>query len=198
MALAAPLPPSPSPFGALFSRVRARRVLRRDVRSRAAGRVRTAIASSTSCVRRRTPSSRQRQLEADKAFLTQGITFTVYGDDEGTERIFPFDLLPRIITASEWRDARARPDAAADGDQPVPEGRLPRRPGSSPKASSRATWCRAASTTAARCAASTCTATSTSRSPAPIWCASKTAGSSCSKTTCACRAACRTCWRIAR
>jgi uncharacterized circularly permuted ATP-grasp superfamily protein len=45
----------------------------------------------------------QYQTEADKAFLTQGITFTVYGDEQGTERIFPFDLLPRIITASEWR-----------------------------------------------------------------------------------------------
>ncbi len=45
----------------------------------------------------------QRQMEADKAFLTQGITFTVYGDDQGTERIFPFDLLPRIIPAAEWR-----------------------------------------------------------------------------------------------
>jgi len=44
-----------------------------------------------------------RQIEADKAFLTQGITFTVYGDEQGTERIFPFDLLPRIITAEEWR-----------------------------------------------------------------------------------------------
>ncbi len=43
-----------------------------------------------------------RQVEADKAFLTQGITFTVYGDEEGTERIFPFDLLPRIVTAAEW------------------------------------------------------------------------------------------------
>jgi len=45
---------------------------------------------------------RKRQLEADRAFLTQGITFTVYGDDQGTERIFPFDLLPRIITSREW------------------------------------------------------------------------------------------------
>jgi uncharacterized circularly permuted ATP-grasp superfamily protein len=44
-----------------------------------------------------------RQVEADKAFLTQGITFTVYGDEEGTERIVPFDLLPRIITAAEWQ-----------------------------------------------------------------------------------------------
>jgi len=48
------------------------------------------------------PQLRQRQTEADKAFLTQGITFTVYGDEAGTERIFPYDLLPRIITAHEW------------------------------------------------------------------------------------------------
>jgi uncharacterized circularly permuted ATP-grasp superfamily protein len=45
---------------------------------------------------------RRRQLDADRAFLTQGITFTVYGDEQGTERIFPFDLLPRIVTAREW------------------------------------------------------------------------------------------------
>src|SRR5712691_7127042 len=48
------------------------------------------------------PQLRQHQTEADKAFLTQGITFTVYGDEAGTERIFPYDLLPRIITAAEW------------------------------------------------------------------------------------------------
>ena len=45
---------------------------------------------------------RRYQVEADRAFLAQGITFTVYGDEQGTERIFPFDLLPRIITAREW------------------------------------------------------------------------------------------------
>jgi uncharacterized circularly permuted ATP-grasp superfamily protein len=45
---------------------------------------------------------RRQQVEADRAFLAQGITFTVYGDDQGTERIFPFDLLPRIITGREW------------------------------------------------------------------------------------------------
>ena len=44
----------------------------------------------------------QRQQAADLAFLNQGITFTVYGSDEGTERIWPYDLLPRIITSSEW------------------------------------------------------------------------------------------------
>jgi uncharacterized circularly permuted ATP-grasp superfamily protein len=45
---------------------------------------------------------RRRQQAADIAFLNQGITFTVYGNDEGTERIFPYDLLPRIITPDEW------------------------------------------------------------------------------------------------
>ncbi len=44
---------------------------------------------------------RKRQLAAS-TFLTQGITFTVYNDDQGTERIFPFDLVPRIIPAREW------------------------------------------------------------------------------------------------
>ena len=40
---------------------------------------------------------------AKKTFMNQGITFTVYSDDEeGIERIFPFDIIPRIITASDW------------------------------------------------------------------------------------------------
>ncbi len=45
---------------------------------------------------------RERQQAADIAFLNQGLTFTVYGNEEGTERIFPYDLLPRIITGAEW------------------------------------------------------------------------------------------------
>jgi len=44
----------------------------------------------------------RRKQAAELSFLTQGITFTVYGRDEGTERIFPYDLLPRLITAREW------------------------------------------------------------------------------------------------
>jgi len=44
----------------------------------------------------------RRKQSADLSFLNQGITFTVYGHDEGTEKIFPYDLLPRLITASEW------------------------------------------------------------------------------------------------
>jgi uncharacterized circularly permuted ATP-grasp superfamily protein len=45
---------------------------------------------------------RRKKQAADLAFLHQGITFTVYGREEGTERIFPHDLVPRIITSSEW------------------------------------------------------------------------------------------------
>jgi len=44
---------------------------------------------------------RKRALAAS-TFLTQGVTFTVYNDEQGTERIFPFDLVPRIIPAAEW------------------------------------------------------------------------------------------------
>ena len=41
--------------------------------------------------------------QGDQAFLRQGITFTVYGDPQQTEKIFPFDLIPRIIPNSEWQ-----------------------------------------------------------------------------------------------
>jgi uncharacterized circularly permuted ATP-grasp superfamily protein len=50
---------------------------------------------------------RRSKHEADQSFLNQGITFTVYGNDKGTERIFPHDLLPRIITAAEWKRSSA-------------------------------------------------------------------------------------------
>ena len=42
----------------------------------------------------------RKRLLAEKSYLDQGITFTVYSGDEGTERIFPFDLIPRIIPAA--------------------------------------------------------------------------------------------------
>jgi uncharacterized circularly permuted ATP-grasp superfamily protein len=46
--------------------------------------------------------TRRRKQAADLSFFHQGITFTVYGREEGTDRIFPHDLLPRIVTSSEW------------------------------------------------------------------------------------------------
>jgi len=45
---------------------------------------------------------RRTQQAADLTFLHEGITFTVYGSKEGTERIFPNDLVPRIIPGDEW------------------------------------------------------------------------------------------------
>lgn len=45
---------------------------------------------------------RRRKHFADMSFLNQGITFNVYGKEEGSERIFPYDLLPRLITRAEW------------------------------------------------------------------------------------------------
>src|SRR5690348_6432143 len=51
-----------------------------------------------------TPPTRvaQKREEADRAFHRLGITFAVTGEESGTERLIPFDLVPRIIAASEW------------------------------------------------------------------------------------------------
>src|SRR6185295_8093660 len=40
---------------------------------------------------------------AKQLFMSQGVTFTVYNSGEGIEKIFPFDIIPRIITSDEWR-----------------------------------------------------------------------------------------------
>ncbi len=49
----------------------------------------------------------RRQHAAEQAMMRLGITFTVYGDESGTERIIPFDLIPRVIEASEWKTLEA-------------------------------------------------------------------------------------------
>ncbi len=45
---------------------------------------------------------RRRQKAAEHALHQQGITFSVYGNKKGTEKIFPFDILPRIVPSEEW------------------------------------------------------------------------------------------------
>src|SRR6478735_1039992 len=93
---------SPLPFGAMFSGYYLGRAY--DEMFERSGQARThcrALYQDLLSLSLR--ELRERQGEADRAFLTQGITFTVYGDNQGTERIFPYDLLPRIITASEWK-----------------------------------------------------------------------------------------------
>ena len=49
-----------------------------------------------------------KQKQAADFFMNQGITFTVYSDDnQGIERIFPFDIIPRIITRNEWKEVES-------------------------------------------------------------------------------------------
>jgi uncharacterized circularly permuted ATP-grasp superfamily protein len=48
-----------------------------------------------------------KRAEADLTFHRVGITFAVVGDDQGTERLIPFDIIPRIVPAAEWRELEA-------------------------------------------------------------------------------------------
>ena len=43
------------------------------------------------------------QSDAEAIFRKLGITFAVYGSEEGNEKVIPFDVIPRIISAAEWR-----------------------------------------------------------------------------------------------
>ena len=73
----------------------------------------------------------ERQDRADRALLSAGITFNVYSEDEGNERIFPFSLFPRIVGADEWDAVEvnwAQPPIAYRTVEPM---RL--RPGSPPQ-----------------------------------------------------------------
>lgn len=45
---------------------------------------------------------RARRQAADLSFLHQGVTFTVYGHEDATEKVFPYDIVPRILTLQEW------------------------------------------------------------------------------------------------
>ena len=49
----------------------------------------------------------RKRAEADLIFRRVGITFAVYGSDAGTERVIPFDIIPRIIPSSEWQQLQA-------------------------------------------------------------------------------------------
>jgi uncharacterized circularly permuted ATP-grasp superfamily protein len=50
---------------------------------------------------------RKAMAEAEGIFRRQGITFAVYGDDKASERLIPFDIIPRIFSAGEWRKLSA-------------------------------------------------------------------------------------------
>src|ERR1700720_4939383 len=44
----------------------------------------------------------QKRAEADALFHRVGITFAVYGQEEGAERLIPFDIVPRVVPLEEW------------------------------------------------------------------------------------------------
>ena len=56
-----------------------------------------------------TPPDRiaRKRAEADALFHRYGITFAVYGEESGTERLIPFDIIPRIIPSAEWKALQA-------------------------------------------------------------------------------------------
>ena len=68
------------------------------------GSVRGAYSDYSDWYHRQDPGlMRRKGQEAETFFRKTGITFNVYGDDAGEERLLPFDMIPRIITAGEWR-----------------------------------------------------------------------------------------------
>ena len=46
---------------------------------------------------------RAKQREAEEVFRVTGITFNVYGESEAEERLIPFDIIPRVLSAQEWQ-----------------------------------------------------------------------------------------------
>ena len=68
-----------------------------------------------------------RRSQAELFFRRIGITFAVYGDAEATERLIPFDIIPRVLTKPEWTEAGGGPGAARQGAQRLPRRHLRRR-----------------------------------------------------------------------
>ena len=67
------------------------------------GLVREHYAAYWDWLNKRPPEEMERKRrEAELLFHRVGITFAVYGESRGTERLIPFDCLPRVIPASEW------------------------------------------------------------------------------------------------
>jgi uncharacterized circularly permuted ATP-grasp superfamily protein len=67
------------------------------------GRARTAAGALSRAIETLPPGELAvRQAAAERALMQMGITFNVYGADAGVEKIFPFDLVPRVVSATEW------------------------------------------------------------------------------------------------
>ena len=140
----------------------------------------------------------ERRKLADLSYLVQGITFTVYSDGRGTERLFPFDLVPAHHSALGMGRDRARPRAARDGAQSLSAGHLrpaadPERPHHSAQSGLFLQAFPARNGGAQRAARYLCP-----HLPASIWCAIRAPASTwCSKTMPGRPAAFPTCSKIA-
>ena len=139
----------------------------------------------------------RRQRAAEQALLHMGITFNVYGDAAGTERIFPFDVIPRIVEAADWtlieRGLKQRIQALNlfiddiyQAQHIINDGIVPPFSSSLPNVFSSPVW------------ACDRRAASGAILPALIWCVTATDKFTSLKIICAALQACRTCWKIAR
>ena len=117
-----------------------------------------------------------------------GITFTVYSDGQGIDRAWPFDIIPRIIEAAEWRRIERGLKQRLRRDQPVHRRPVPRpadrRRRGVPRRAARRLGQLPARVRRRRTRSSACGRTSA----AATWCATPTARCTCSRTTCACPA----------
>ena len=91
-----------------------RKAVRRDVLTAVIVCARITASSNAGCLNRRPDATTQfKRAEADLVFRRVGVTFAVYGDKdeksngEATERLIPFDVVPRIIPAAEWKKLEA-------------------------------------------------------------------------------------------
>ena len=123
-----------------------------------------------------------------------GITFAVNQGPEGVEKIMPFDLVPRIITAEEWRRSSAA-RAARPRAEPVPPRHLPRRRASCARASIPPELVLGSRGYAARCAAWTCPLGVYTHVVGSDLVRDETGDFTCWRTTCGRRPACPTSWR---
>ena len=81
-----------------------------------------------------------RRSQAELFFRRIGITFAVYGDDEATERLIPFDIIPRVLTMPEWARSRAGLEQRVTRAQRLPARHLRPAANASRPASFRPTW----------------------------------------------------------
>ena len=78
---------------------------------------------------------KRKQQEAESLFRRLGITFAVYGTEKALEKLIPFDIIPRIISAVEWRRLERASSSASARSTPSSTTSITARRSSRPAAS---------------------------------------------------------------